>query len=351
MNRQAFLGTSALVALLLVGCQSATKKAVGPATSQGLDKVKVGIVYDNGGLGDKSFNDSASRGIEKAKTTLGAEVVQIESKDAKDYESNLREVAAQGCDIVFAVGINMQNDTVAVAKEFPKTKFAIVDASIDLPNVRSLLFKEEEGSYLAGYLAGLMTKTNMIGFVGGEDIPLIRKFETGYRAGAEEANHAVILMAPKFTGNWNNIDDASVAADLLFGQGADIVYHAAGRAGLGVIRSAAKHKKYAIGVDSDQDYLEPGHVLTSMVKRVDVAVFETVQDVIKGSFVGGEKVYDLAGGGVGLSEFKFTKDSIGAANLAKLDEVRGLIVSKAIRVPANMAEYKMFEKLENSVFD
>lgn len=352
MSTRFALGLTVFAVLGLVGCQSNKVNSKTPGMEvqeSSLAAIKVGIVYDNGGLGDKSFNDSAARGIEKAKKELGAEVIQIESKDVKDYESNLREVANQGCQLVIAVGINMTSDLTVVAKEFPETKFAIVDGDIDLANVRSLKFKEEEGSFLVGYLAGLMTKTGKVGFVGGMDLPSIRKFKVGFEAGAEEANNQVVLLPPKFTGDWVSIDDAKVAANLLFSQGADIVYHAAGRAGLGVIRSAADNKKFAIGVDSDQDAEEPGFVLTSMIKGVDNSVFDTINAVSTGTFQAGEKVYDLASGGVGMSELKHTRQLIGNANIEKVDAIYTKIKNHEIFIPATEKELKTYRKLKMSV--
>ncbi|MFN8220772.1 MAG: BMP family ABC transporter substrate-binding protein [Fimbriimonadales bacterium] len=274
-------------------------------------------------------------GPERAQKDLGVEPKPVESKSEKDYEGNLTALADGGCDMVVAVGINMETALKTVAPKYPNVKFAIVDGSGEGANVRSLRFKEEEGSFLAGYLAGLMTKTNKIGFVGGMEIPLIKRFQCGYEAGAKTANPACVLLPPKYTGDWNNNDLAKTAATVLFTEGgADIVYHAAGRAGLGVIAAAGEQKKYAIGVDSDQDYLAEGFVLTSMIKRVDEAVYQTIKDLQGGSFAAGEKVYDLAANGVGLSDMKFTKDKIGADNLKKLDEIKAKIVSGEIKVPA-----------------
>lgn len=325
------------LALVMAGCgsQSSTSETTGSPAPSGEKKLKVGIVFDSGGRGDKSFNDSAWAGLERAQKDLGVEPKPVESKSEKDYEGNLTALADGGCDMVVAVGINMETALKTVAPKYPNVKFAIVDGSGEGANVRSLRFKEEEGSFLAGYLAGLMTKTNKIGFVGGMEIPLIKRFQCGYEAGAKTANPACVLLPPKYTGDWNNNDLAKTAATVLFTEGgADIVYHAAGRAGLGVIAAAGEQKKYAIGVDSDQDYLAEGFVLTSMIKRVDEAVYQTIKDLQGGSFAAGEKVYDLAANGVGLSDMKFTKDKIGADNLKKLDEIKAKIVSGEIKVPA-----------------
>ena len=242
----------ALVAfsIVLAGCGETAK--VDEQTALKTD-LKVGLVFDTGGRGDKSFNDSAYAGLDKASKEMGFKPDTIDSKDAKDYEANLSAMADRNCKIVFAVGISMKNEVEAIAPKYPNIKFAIIDASVMAPNVRSLLFKEEEGSFLVGYLAGLTTKTNKIGFVGGMKIPLIKKFEAGFFAGAKTANFNVQTLDSKYTGSWSDTTLGKVSADVLFGDGADIVFHASGLCGMGVISSAKEHNKFAIGVDSDQD--------------------------------------------------------------------------------------------------
>lgn len=322
-----------LLALALVACNS--EKPTETATGK---KLKIGLVFDSGGRGDKSFNDSAYRGLERAVKELGIEEKTVDSAKEADYEGNIDALAEQGVDLIFAVGISMQKALSVIAPKYPNMKFAIIDAPVDSPNVRSLVFKEEEGSFLAGYLAGLMTKTNKLGFVGGMQIPLIMKFQAGYEAGAKSANPAVEVLPAKYTGDWTNQDLGKQSAKTLFGQGADIVYHASGRCGLGVIDAAREEGKFAIGVDSDQDYIAEGSVLTSMIKRVDESVFQTIKDLHDGKWDTGTKVYDLKSNGVGLSDMTFTKDKVGAENLKKVDEMRAKIVSGELKVPATAEE-------------
>ena len=309
-------------------------------------KLLVGVVFDSGGLGDKSFNDSAYAGIQRSKKEFGIEEKHIESKSEKDFEANLTAMADAGCDVVFAIGITQQKALEAVAPKYPTVKFAIVDANVAGPNVRSLLFTEQEGSFLAGYLAALTSKTKKVGFVGGMEIPLIKKFQAGYEAGVKSADPAVEVLPAKYTGNWDSQEKGKVAANILFSSGADIVYHAAGRAGLGVIAAAKEQGKYAIGVDSDQDEVEKGFVLTSMIKRVDEAVYQTIKDIRENKFSAGNKVYDLKAGGVGLSPMRFTKDKIGKENLDKVAAVSAKISKGEIKVPSNGEELAKFvEKL------
>lgn len=296
--------------------------------------VTVGIVFDSGGRGDKSFNDSAYAGTELAKKDLDVDIKTADSPKPKDYETNLTAMAESNYDIIFAIGNDQDKAVAAVAPKYPNVKFAIVDNVVNQPNVRSIVFAEEQGSFLAGYIAGLTTKTGKIGFVGGMQIPLIKKFQIGYEAGARTANPKVDVLPAKFTDNWDDIDKGKAAATVLFDGGADIVYHAAGRCGIGVINAAKEHSKFAIGVDRDQDDLAKGSVLTSMVKHVDQAVYQTIKDVATDKFTFNTKVYDLKSNGVGLSEMKFTKDVIGKDAISKVNKEAEAIKSGKLKVPS-----------------
>ncbi len=302
----------------------------------------VGIVFDSGGRGDKSFNDSAFNGTEMAKKDVNVDIKMVDSRTPKDYETNLTTMADSGCDLVFAIGISQNKAVEAVAPKYPNVKFAIVDAVVTAPNVRSLVFSEEQGSFLAGYLAGLTTKTNKLGFVGGMQLDLIKKFQYGFAAGAKTANPKAEVLPAKYTDSWDDIDKGKAAANVLFDGGADIVYHAAGRCGIGVINAAKDHGKYAIGVDSDQDDVAKGYVLTSMIKRVDNAVYSTIKDTAMDQFTPGAKVYDLKSNGVGLSEMRFTKDKIGKANIAQVMKMADQIKTGKIKVPATEDQYNAY---------
>jgi basic membrane protein A len=327
-----------LAVTVLVGCNKAAEEGATGGSATARPKLQVGVVFDSGGLGDKSFNDSAKAGLDKAEKELAITPKMVASKTEGDYSTNLDAMANGGCELVFAVGISQGNALETVAKKYPKVKFAIVDGTVDAPNVRSLHFNEEQGSFLAGYLAALMTKTKKIGFVGGQELDLIKKFYAGYVAGAKTADAAVEVLPAKYVGDWENTDQGKADAQQLFGTGADIVYHAAGRAGLGVIKAAEEQDKYAIGVDSDQDGVAQGHVLTSMIKHVDESVFDTISDVKNGKFSAGPKVYDLASGGVSLSPMTYTKDKVGPENMKKLDAVSADIKSGKIKVPTTQGE-------------
>ncbi len=338
------MGLGAALALAACAPSPQTTSAPTPPSESNAPakSVKVGLVFDSAGRGDKSFNDSAYAGLERAKEELGAQIETMNSSREADYEKNLRAFADLGYDLIIANGLNQGPALARVAKDYPNLHFAIVDGTVEAPNVRSLHFAEEQGSFLVGYLAGLMSKTGKVGFVGGMEIPLIKKFEYGFDAGAVYANPKIEVLPAKYTGAWDNVDKAKEAANVLFGQGADVVYHAAGRAGLGVIRAAKEAGKYAIGVDSDQDYIEPGSVLTSMIKRVDMAVFATIKDTAEGKFSGGTSEYDLKQGGVTVSPMTYTKDKVGEPNLAKLSDVTEKLKSGEIVAPKTEAEYQAF---------
>lgn len=341
------LAAASLMLVFAAGCGSGSSSAAGSSGSASASSshsdVLVGVVFDSGGIGDKSFNDSANAGLQKAVKDLGIKEKHVVSASEKDYQANITAMADAGCNLIFAVGLNEEDALATVAPKYPKIDFAIIDGKVDAPNVRSLNFDEEQGSFLAGYLAAKVTKTKKLGFVGGQEIPLIKKFLAGYEAGAWYADPTVQVLPAKYTGDWDNVDIAHAMALQLFGSGADIVYQAAGRAGQGVISAAKEQNKYAIGVDSDQDYLAPGNVLTSMVKHVDVSVYQTISDFINKKFTPGTKIYDLATDGVGLTDMKYTKDKVPAGVLTALDQVKKDIISGKIKVPSTLDDVKTFE--------
>ncbi|BDU50298.1 BMP family lipoprotein [Haliovirga abyssi] len=304
-----------------------TKKAT-------VKKLKAGIVFSIGGLGDKSFNDSAFRGMKMGKDKLGVEFNYVEPASPAEDEQYLRQYAEAGYDLVIATGFLMHDSCEKVAKEFPNIKFAIIDSYVDLPNVSSLLFKEDEGSFLVGAVAGMMTKTNTVGFVGGMDIPLIHKFQNGFEQGAKYVNPKVKALSV-YTSGPNPFNDpvrGKEEALSLMQQDADVVYHAAGGTGMGVIEAAKEKGVYAIGVDSDQDGVAPGVVLTSMMKNVDVAVYNTIKAVKDGTFKAGENRFGLKENGVGVTNFEYTKNKLPAGTIEKIKEIKAKIISGEIKL-------------------
>lgn len=306
--------------------------------------IKAAVVTDVGGIGDLSFNAMAWEGLQRASKDMDIEIKFLESKEQADYASNLRRFAEQGYHIVFAVGFLMEDALAEVAPKYPNTKFAIIDGNApDCQNAAALKFREEEGSFLAGALAGAMTKTGKIGFIGGMQVPLIAKFECGYRAGAATTRPGIHVITA-YTGKW---DDPAKGAELAlaqFSSGADIIFHASGSCGLGVIEAAKSKGEgfYAIGVDADQDYIAPGRVLTSMMKRVDNAVYATCESVVRGEFKPGTHVFGLKEGGVGLSQMRFTRKNIPPEVLTKIEQLKEMIVEGRLKPPSTPDELRAF---------
>ncbi len=254
-----------------------------------------------GPLGDRSFLDSANQGMEWAKDKLGVKTKVIEGNfDAAEYEASMRAMAEAGYDIIISVGWRMKDATKVVAAEFPNINFAIVDNTVDEPNVASLLFREHEGSFLVGVVAASLTKTGTVGFVGGMDIPLIRRFQVGYEEGvhAIDPNMKVLIG---YAGAFNDPTKGKELALAQYNNGADIIFAAAGKSGEGVLAASGEVGLYSIGVDSNQDYIVPGHVITSMMKMVNRAVFQIIKDTADGNFKGGVHSYGVAQNMVGPS--------------------------------------------------
>ncbi|WP_026477939.1 BMP family lipoprotein [Alkaliphilus transvaalensis] len=318
-----FKGSKKLVlALCLMLVASLFLTACGGGTAQDPDveepgenveagALQVGIVLSTGGKGDKSFNDAAIEGLERAKRELGIQYRDIEPREMAQDEESLRFLAEQGMDLVIGVGFLMEESLRTVALEYPDVKFALIDAVVDEPNVASLVFKEHEGSFLAGALAALMTESDNVGFIGGMRIPLIEKFEIGYIHGVEYINETegknVNVLSAYVGTTGDAFNDPTTAKELTLSQisrGADIIYHASGGSGQGVFEAAYENGKYAIGVDSNQNWMYPGTIMASMLKRVDVAVFDTVKAVQDGTYEAGLTVFGVEDRGISLTDLE-----------------------------------------------
>lgn len=339
---KSLLRSAAVVALVLAaGC---AKKAESPAASAAKPgALKVGLVFDIGGRGDKSFNDAAYAGLERAQQQLGITFQTLETGEGSDREAQMRQLAAGGSQLVFGVGFLFTDDIKALAKEFPDVKFACIDYTVTPgdtlpPNLAALTFKEEEGSYLVGALAALLSKTGTVGFVGGMQIPLIRKFEAGYIAGVHAVKPGDKVLS-KYAGTTGAaFKDPTKGKELglsEYHQGADIIYHASGSTGLGVFEAAREEKKLAIGVDSDQYDQAPGTVVTSMVKRVDNAVFDCIQKTAGGHFESGVQEFGLKEKGVGWVYDARNQAQIPAPVKATVDSLEAEIVAGKITVPSH----------------
>lgn len=360
-----------LVTAIFAGCKKPEQK---------VEKIKIGLVTDVGGRGDKSFNDSALRGLEAwgagLKMVAGVgyqpltdeeykksiedeapdlldrgikkfdiEPLVLESKANEDYVPNLKKLADEGCKLVIGVGFMLTDAIKEVAPQYPNTYFMLIDGVIDPapPNVVCYTFKEHEGSFLVGALVGQMTKKNKVGFVGGMDLFIIHKFEAGYRAGVKTVNpNCEVLIG--YTGNFTSADDGQKIAKQQFDAGCDIVYHASGACGIGVIKEAQTRGPgyFAVGVDSDQDYMAPGNVLTSMIKHVDYAVWLSIKSVVENTFKSGIIELGVKEGGVGLSPMKYTKNMIPKEVLDKVEKLKKMIADGAFTVPDSREALEKF---------
>ena len=297
---------------------------------------KVGLVLDRGGRDDKSFNASAYEGANDAKKQLGITLKYVEANDDNAFEPLLRAFAQKDYDLIIGVGFAQKEAIKKIAAQFPQKHFALVDSELDAPNVRSLMFEEHEGSYIIGAIAAMVNKTGTIGFVGGMDVPLIRRFEMGYEAGAKKINPNIKVIA-NFCGvtseAWNNPPKAKELALAQYEGGADVIFAAAGASGFGVFDAAEEKKKLAIGVDSNQDWTKPGTILTSMLKRVDRSVFATIQEAKDGKFTGGVKRFGLADKGVDYSVDQYNEKILPESVRARADALKVEIIAGKIVVP------------------
>ena len=298
------------------------------------------IVYDFGGKFDRSFNQSASEGAARFTKESGIAVREFEITNAAQREQAMQQMARRGATIIVAIGFTQASAVEKVARQFPEVKFTIVDAVVDLPNVQSINFREQESSFLCGMAAAMASKTGKVGFVGGMDIPLIRKFALGYSEGAKYVNPSVEVFQ-NMTGTtpaaWGDPTKGAELAKSQFGRGADVVFHAAGATGIGVMQAAKDAGRLSIGCDSNQDYLHPGSVLTSAVKRVDVAVTKAFTEAKNGTWQPGQLVLGLAEEGIDYSYDEFNRSLITPEMKQRLDQAKSDIISGKLKP----TEYKV----------
>jgi len=288
------------------------------------------VIYDMGGKFDKSFNQAGFNGAEKWKKETGKTYMEFEVSNPAQREQAQRRMAERGANPIVGIGFSQGSATEKVAKDFPKTKFVVIDAEVKLPNVQSIVFKEHEGSFLVGVMAAMASKTGKVGFVGGMDIPLIRKFACGYEQGAKYVNpkaQVTTNMTGTTPGAWNDPARGSELAKAQFASGVDVVFAAAGGTGIGVYQAAKDNGRLAIGVDSNQNHLHPGTMLTSMVKRVDVAVYNAFKGVTPGLTSLG-----LKEGGVDVAMDENNARLVSADMKKRVDAARADIISGKIKV-------------------
>ena len=339
-KKLAALSTAVVMsASMLVGCG-------GNDTSIGNNNetLKVGMVADLGGINDESFNQSAWEGLQQAEKDFGIEIKVIESKQASEYLPNMESLLDEDVDMVIGVGYTMKEDIQKQAENYPDKQFVLIDETYDtIPeNVTPILFRENEAAYLTGLIAGKMTKTNNVGFIGGIQTPVVSRFEYGYKAGVKEANDKTNVNV-QYAGTFSDAAKGKSIANQMYGNGSDIILSAAGGTGLGAIESAKEQNKYAIGVDRDQSDLAPENVLTSALKKVNVGVYDTVKEFVEGKLKGGqEKVYGLKEDGVGIPET--TKNLVPQDIIDYVNEMIEKIKNDEIKVPSTEDEYNSMQK-------
>lgn len=306
-------------------------------------KVRVGIVFDIGGKDDKSFNAAAWEGVKRALKDMPGQMTlrDVEPGDPTSIEPSMRAFAERGYDLIIGVGFAQAPIMEAVSRDYPNLRFAIIDGVIDSQNVASLIFKEHEGSFLVGMIAARATKSQSIGFIGGMDIPLIHKFATGYTEGARYVNPKIQVFQNYVGVNdaaWNNPGKGKELAKAQIERGADVIFQAAGNSGLGVFDAAEETNTLAIGVDSNQNWVKPGFILTSMMKRVDNAVYNTVRETVDGQFKGGLHLFGLDNDGIGYALDDYNRNLIPQSVIDDVERAKKEIIEGHIKVTDAMAE-------------
>lgn len=314
MKNSIVIGLLFIFLLVISGC------AEKDTTSES-HQLKVGIMLSDAGLGDQSFSDLGFQGLEKARDELNISFDYREIDDTDTYAKGLEELVKSDNDLIIGLGFAIQEDLETIAKKYPEESFLLIDAQSELPNVYNVTFKEEEASFLLGAIAGMKTKSNVIGFVGGEDVPLIHKFEKGFTAGVKSENPNAVILS-KYAGEFGNDKlGESIAAEMISAK-ADFIYPAAGFTGVGVINESQRSGTYSFGVDSDQFYLAEKAVVSSMLKQVDVAIFNTVQELVETNKISKkDQLLGIKENGVNIAPIRVINLSTAEQNrLAKLQE-------------------------------
>lgn len=297
--------------------------------------LKVGLILAMGGLGDKSFNDSAYAGLLKAQKDFNVEVKYVEPNSWMEDAYFLEEYSQNGFDLIIATSYTAQDAMEDISSKFPNTKYAIVDTRAkEGENIASLVFDESEGSFLVGAIAAKMSKTGKVGFIGALDIPLINRFKSGYEQGAKYVNPNISVITIYVGGDAPFSDPlkGKEHAYSLANQGVDVIYHASGNTGIGILEGVKEKGIYGIGVDCDQDDIVKGQVLTSMLKNVNNAIYKVIEDTVNGEFKGQVYNFGLKENGVGTTDFKYTRQIIGSENINFVENLKADIISGKIKV-------------------
>ncbi len=307
--------------------------------------LKVGMVTDVGGVNDQSFNQSAWEGLQKTKKDMGIKISYQESKQDADYPANLETLYDAKNDLIWGIGFKMADAILIAAKQNPKQKYAIIDYSYGAktpPNVLGVMFKAEEGAFLAGYISAKMSKSGTLGFIGGMSVPIIHSFQYGYKAGAKFANPKINILE-QYAESFTDAAKGKAIANQMIGKGADVVFHAAGAVGDGVIEAVKEKNKMAVGVDRDQNYLAPKNVITSSMKRIDNAIYNVVTDLNKGTFKGGTTIeYGLKDGAVDVAPT--TTKMVPSILLEDVAKLKKDIIAGKIKIPSTEKAFISFAK-------
>lgn len=329
--------TTILSASMLVGCSGKTEE-------KDDTQITIGMITDVAGVNDQSFNQSAWEGLKKAEKELGIKVKYLESKQDSDYASNIETLADEEVDLILGVGMKLSGAIEEGAKLYPKQKFALVDETYEnIPkNVETIQFNAEQSAYLAGLVAGKMTKTNNVGFIGGMELPVIETFQYGFMAGVKAVNPSIEIQT-QYANSFTDQAKGKAIANQMYSKGSDILFIAGGDVGTGAIEAAKENNKFAIGVDRDQSDLAPKNVLSSAIKRVDVGVFELAKDLKEGKFQGGKTtVYGLDENAVGIPET--TKNLVPQDIIDFVNEQATKFKQGELKAPKTKAEYDALVK-------
>lgn len=329
--------TAVLSASILVGCS-------GKDESKNDEQITIGMITDVAGVNDQSFNQSAWEGLQKAEKELGVKVKYLESKQDSDYASNIETLVDEDTDLILGVGMKLAGAIEEGAKLYPEQKFALVDETYEVvpKNVKAIQFKAEQSAYLVGLVAGKMTKTNNVGFIGGMELPVIDTFKYGFMAGVKAANPNAEIQA-QYANSFTDQAKGKAIANQMYSKNADIIFVAGGDVGTGAIEAAKENKKFAIGVDRDQNDLAPENVISSAIKRVDVGVFEIAKELKEGKFEGGvTTVYGLDENAVGIADT--TKNLVPQDVIDFVNEQATRFQKGELTAPKNQAEYENLVK-------
>lgn len=326
MNKQLSVLTALFLLLIMSACSNSTTNQ----SELENKKLQVGIMLSDAGLGDQSFSDLGFAGLEKARDELNIEFDYLEIKDTKTYEAGLEELVKQENDLIIGLGFSMQEAVEEIASKYPDRTFLLIDAQSELPNVFNVTFKEEEASYLIGAIAGMKTESNVVGFIGGAKVPLIQKFETGFIEGVKSVNADATIISTYAENFGDDKRGASIAKEMI-SKKADYIYPAAGFTGVGVIQEAQRSAIYSFGVDSDQFYLAEKAVVSSMLKKVDIAIFNSVKNLAEnGELAKKDEILGLKENGVDIAPIRVI--DLSSTEMKELEDLKEEIKNGSVTI-------------------